>query len=568
MNTNIPKNYNNGKKKKGKATPNFSFLRSHEQSLKKDRAVNGLYFSGVYVDNEDKLKNVHQKRNKVLQSRYAILNVLNKETGEYYKQPYFIRDIDAVNLSADDKNILNTIPKVGHKKLKKEIKQNPNNYLCFLSDIGKFNNLIEFCFYDLDVYNGDNSLQKYNRNINYSNIIAKGKQLFAYEITQKLNYLASKNRIDSELLTIDFRDIAVPVKVTLGNTTISLDAYDIYRAVETVELLNLFNSFKNSVKVKEVANKEVTTEDKPKFKKNVYVILNKTEGKVKYVAEGLFSNLDDYMSKQTNKGSLKRSYERGDDFEVLTYTCTNKLEYKELTRKSKFAASYRKINLKLSQFDVTNLLDMYDDYCSSVWENYNQTLFVKKDIRQHLNVVYSHIHDYIKGFKKETEQVITCPVQTLILNHFDVNSFKQAWHKKLFHNIVTDQKVFLKKADLNKVLLEFSIHSQRMSKEIQRRSRLTETAILLDDKKAGLSQYTSINKNFCQGTQNPHAKDRDVAQVVSANSVSLGDIPTPTAVNFVVSDAPTDDSGYLDSLVSYIENSDYYDHHYSEWLAE
>lgn len=559
----VPKNYNNGRKRKGVARPNFSCIRAVEQSIAKDRAVKGLYFSGTYEANEFGLKDVHKKRNKILFEQYAFLNVLCLSTAEYYTQPYVIRQVDAVSMSDDGKNILNTIPKVSHKKLQKEIKENPNDYLFYLSDIGKFDDFIEYCFYDLDKYNGDNSDKKYNRNINYSNILADGKALFSYEINKKLYSVIQRNGVCGSVATIDFKDITIPVKVTIDNITIKLDAYDIYCEKNLSELIHLINIHKENNKKDE----EVEPVD-GNYGRKIYIIINETIGKIQYAPETRFSSLEDFVSVWGGQ-ELKRSFNRGDKFQVLEYVCKNKSEYKNFAFDCKYARAFRTLNLKKTEFDRVNLVEMYNEYTDSVWENYDQSLFIKNDIQVHLSKVYSRISDYTKNIKQKTEQEFTCPVEQLILNNFSEDSFKQSWHNVLFNSIVTDQKVFLKKAGLNKVLLSFSLYAIRMNDETRRRVSLIETDILLVNQ-TGLYPYSSINKIFQRGKSLPPVKQvGEVAMVAVVNkNRSQGNIQISSAIKDSGSHDHINDDDYLTSLMTYANNLGSFDEpSYERWTV-
>jgi len=559
MTFNIPKNYNNGRKRKGVARPNFSAIRKLEQSIAKDRAVNGLYFSGVYEPNEGSLKDVHPKRNKILFKQYALLNVLCLSTAEYYTQPYVIRQVDAVNMSSDGKNTLNTIPKVSHKKLKKEIEENPKDYLFYLSDIGKFDDFIEYCWYDLDKYNGDISDKKYNRNINYSNILADGKAIFSYDINKKLYSVIQRNGLNGSMATIDFKDITIPVKVTIDNVTIELDAYDIYRENKLTDLIHLINIYKEK-------NKKEVAPIVSNYSRKIYVIINETIGKIQYAPETRFSTLDEFVSNWGGK-ALKRCFNRGDKFKVLEYICTNKSEYKKLAFDCKYATSFRNLNLKKTEFDRVNLIEMFDKYCDSVWSTYDQSLFIKNDIKIHLNKVYSHISDYTKNIKQKTEQEITCPVEQLILKNFSEECFKQSWHNVLFNSIVTDQKVFLKKAGLNEVLLDFSLYSLRETKKNRRRVSLIETDVLLVNQ-TGLHPYTSINKIFQRGKGLPPVKQvGEVTMVAVVNeNRSHENIQISSAIKDSGSHDHINDDDYLTSLMTYANSLGSFDEPgYERW---
>lgn len=357
--------------------------------------------------------------------------------------------------------------------------------------------------------------------------------------------------------SINYKDITLPVIVSIGDKSVKLDAFNIYYGNTYTALKPLVETNKKVV----IVNVENVKEY---FNRTIYIILNKTQGKIQYVPETRFTNLADFV---VNKGSyeLKRSFNRGDTFEVLQYVCNDKKEYSKLAFSSKFAKTYRKIDLKKNQFDITNLTNMYDDYCKSVNENYDQKMFIKNDINIHLNVVYSHINNYTKKIKQETAQEITCPVQMLILNAFSEACFKQAWHNNLFHEIVTDQKVFLKKAGLNEVLREFSLHGIRMNEETQRRVDLLTESLLLLDTKAGIAEFTSINNRFYRGANPPPMKDREVAPFAGVNIGSHVDIPSTSAVNDSGSYAQiSDDSDYLDALMVYANEYDYSDDYIPE----
>lgn len=543
------KNYNNGNKKKGIARPNLDFMHKAEQWLKNERKTKGLFFGkvhnhSIFEQNEDSLYQLYNKTPNSTEQKYCILKVVNNLTGEYHKEPYIIRTEN-----------LEYTPKVNHKKINKDIKKyGIENFTFSVENVGAYNSFFQCVLANYKEYTANTDKLQYNKNVSIHKNFKYNQTLLnsdynkyllteiAY-LTKDLN-LKYFNTSQVKFLGKNFLKKTPHI---IGNTTLKFSIFDLESNKTKLKIKQAIEEFEANYKEPATVKNDNFTGKNIKSDNEVnhaYIVVNKTMGTYSIVPKSKLTSKETFKDYLLNNGNTKsiKEFNRGDSYELIEHTFYSKKEFHYACFKGKHGGKFARPSIKIDINDTSHMSDMIDRY-----QDYKNLIENEHDIncQSHLNKVYSELTNFISKHKRKKK--IDNFTQTFVLKHFNENQFLDCWKKQVFHKILCDDKMFIKKFDQHKLSQKFQIRDIRINKEDQRRALLIEAQARLDNSQPN---YTSIKKQFL-GCKTKRATPRPIETINNDRSV------LDSKSNVAINDAGSHDQKcYIDGLIEHFNHEE------------
>jgi hypothetical protein len=520
-------------------------------------------FKQYKIDREFQVEKTISKK-EALSVQYAFLYVENRITKQYHFQPFIVREnttyVDSDGIIRLKKEATN----YNNKKLNKDIvKYGIDNFDVSLREVGTMPKLLDYVVQDLTMYEDNKSELRYNRHISlrkvyssyFLNILMQDIQ---YAFKNKFNDMSRSINEHINLEDEDFTINLTPHKITNNEYAVKIQIgamlscalhingkHDdkiilivkefhrinnhvidsITSADKNVYDKNLVDFITSDVNcldnvcshTKRVINtilseqrallpEQVVTLDTIQpaintFSKNIYVITDKTVGKVHFVPQTRFDvtegdavALYNYINSRYASNEMKRCFNRGDSFVVGVYNCRSKQEYNELAFKSPYAKTFKTMNVNNNDKLNEILLNKYNEYTQDIKNVYNNSSINHNHIEKHLNDVYSMVRSHIATNRNSSNDLNNnCGhqdnnnhsvdnlfakginpwggINEVMLGNCNDQEFIESQVNLLFHNIVGVQHSFLMDIGANNIINKYSIYKIRVTKNVR---QLTE----------------------------------------------------------------------------------------------
>lgn len=309
------------------------------------------------------------------------------------------------------------------------------------------------------------------------------------------------------------------------------------------------------------------------FSKNIYVITDKTVGKVHFVPQTRFDVTDgeavalhNYINSRYASNEMKRCFNRGDSFVVGVYTCCSKQEYNELAFKSPYAKTFKTMNVNNNNKLNEILLNKYNEYTKDVKNVYINSSINHNHIEKHLNDVYSMVRSHIATYQDSSNDLNNnCGhqdtnnhsvdhlfakginpwggIKEVMLENCNDQEFMESQVNLLFHNIIAVQHSFLTDIGANNIINKYSIHKIRVSKNVR---QLTEAK--------GQPSNSSL-MNTSNTVTKEQLSSHKVTNIDDENGLLEGSYKISTTVNKLGSYAPSEDFGNIKSSKKCLNDS-------------